>query len=142
MWKEKPHTMLRKCAIAGALRSQFPETLGSFIIEDEVSQSTYDKAEFEQSIEAEYQKVEAADKKQQEALERALTGKQKEPLVEEINAKINSITGGMSIDKKISWLSTNLKIDSTARLKDFKVDDLKAMLNELIKVEKEPILMD
>ena len=28
--------MLRKCAIAGALRSQFPETVGTFLIEEEI----------------------------------------------------------------------------------------------------------
>lgn len=141
MWSEKPHTMLRKCAIAGALRSQFPETLGSFLIEDEITQSDYDRIEHSQSIDAEYEHVKEKEKKHNENLERALTSKTKEPLIEEVNKKINLITSGMDIEQKIKWITLNLKIDSTARLKDFKVDDLKSMLNELIKLEKEPIIM-
>jgi phage recombination protein Bet len=36
MWRNKPYTMLQKCAIAGALRWQFPETLGNMFIQEEM----------------------------------------------------------------------------------------------------------
>lgn len=142
MWKEKPYVMLRKCAVAGALRSQFPETLGSMLIQEEIKVSDFEEDTAIAEMEAaskETQKQIEQDKEKKEQLKNA---KQKEPVVEEIKNTCGRITKGMSRDQKMKWLSANLFIDDFSRLKDRKLDDLKDMLESVQKKEKEAVVMD
>lgn len=61
LWKNKPHTMLKKCAIANALRWCFPEALGQIFIKeemrDETKESQISNEEKAESIEADFSEV-------------------------------------------------------------------------------------
>ena len=63
-WNEKPYIMLQKCAIANALRWQFPESLSGMFIEEEmgfhetVNEDFKEKEDKKTSIEADFKNVE------------------------------------------------------------------------------------
>ena len=50
-WRTKPQIMLSKCAIASAIRNAFPETMGAFYIQEEMSdESGVNDSVFEASV--------------------------------------------------------------------------------------------
>jgi len=142
VWADKPHTMLRKCAIAGALRSQFPETVGTFLIEEEVNKE-FDAdaekiAELQNDVETTAKTVEKEEKMLEDMKERPT----KEKLLVAITALCSEITTNMTKDNKVKWMSENLKVDNFGRLKTFKVAELKNIAEKLEKLKSQPIVLD
>lgn len=142
IWKSKPHTMLRKCAIAGALRSQFPETLGSFIIEDEYGSEHQEIAENQASVETDIEKAKQIEHTESETQERIDNSTTKDPVIERIEDLFNKITSGFTIDKKARWMNENLLIDNMKRLKSKDLAGLKNTAKRLEGIVSKPIVME
>lgn len=141
IWKEKPHVMLRKCAIAGALRSQFPETLGTFIIEEEFGDIEQEKSEKSAAIEVESKKVEDKIKQEKQIIENAKESGKKADVVEAIISVCKQITEGMTLNQKGEWMVENLKVQNFEQLKGKLVKDLRSLLEELQNKISEPVVV-
>lgn len=131
IWKSKPHVMLRKCAIAGALRSQFPETLGTFVIEEEYGDLEIEKAETIQQVESDIETTSVQIEKDKENRQSIMDATRKEPVIEEIKKLSSEITSHMNKEDKVEWMNKTLLIDRFERLKGNNLDYLKALVEKL-----------
>lgn len=123
MWKSMPYAMLTKCAIAGALRSQFPETLGSFYVAEEMQFE-----EPSESIETQYKKVEENSKKLENKISELEGCKTKKPIIEAIQENSHSFLSGLDFEQTEKWMMKNLGVDSMKRLDTYTVSELKELL--------------
>jgi|GEM_PF-5857773 len=141
LWRTKPHTMLRKCAIAGALRSAFPETLGNMYIGEEIGDEQQDNEIkiVQNEIDVKTAKEEAI--KEEEMLERIKTSKQKAVVVEGLTGMINNKVKGMELPDKVAWMQEHAKVDSVARLKEKTLKELREIFDHLYSIRKEPIVL-
>ena len=141
-WKSMPHLMLRKCAIAGALRSAFPETVGTFLIEEEVNKE-YDESaekivELENDIETTAKKVE----KEKAIVKNMEDRPDKEQSIEYIKKLCGEITKGMKKNEKVDWLAKTLNVYAFGQFKDFELIQLNDVIEKLKSIKKEPIVIN
>lgn len=141
MWKTKPHLMLRKCAIAGALRSQFPETLGTFLIEGEVGERYFQEELQKPDALEEMSASEKAIKSRQDLLDDKTRNK-KELILEAIKETSSKITAGDSPEKKVEWMKTRLLVDSFKRLESKTIEQLQSLLESLIDELETPKIIE
>jgi phage recombination protein Bet len=141
MWNKIPYTMLKKCAIAGALRWAFPEALSGMFISEEVGGSFVEEVESMQISKSQEQFAENMIKASDEMSEKAKNATRKEPLIEAITAMCSEITKGFTKEQKLQFMKDRLKVDSFARLKANKLEELKDIADSLTKLRSSPVVM-
>jgi hypothetical protein len=141
MWNKIPYTMLKKCAIAGALRWAFPETLSSMFISEEVGGNFVESIESMHISKSEEQFAEKMIKSSSDNFEKAKNSSQKGPIIDAITSICSEITKGFTKEQKLDFMKNRLKVDSFARLKANKVEELKELMLSLEKLRGSPIVM-
>jgi len=137
-WK-KPMVMLRKCAMAGALRSEFPEWLSGSYTREEMGAIEKD----DDSIEAEFNRQEAAEKtiQIQENIEKKI---EKTENMDEVNSLCLAIQDcmsflmkGLSVADKGKAMSDLLGVKKFDDIKTKSLDELRLRDSELRVLIKE-----
>jgi hypothetical protein len=76
-----------------------------------------------------------------EMSEKAKNATRKEPLIEAITAMCSEITKGFTKEQKLQFMKDRLKVDSFARLKANKLEELKDIADSLTKLRSSPVVM-
>lgn len=130
MWKTKPSFMLKKCAVAGALRWAFPEIFGGIYLQEEIGNQEA-TADIITTIEESEERAKIEVEKQKAIDHAAINSLESAKIIETIQRLMSLHVGNASREEKIQYMKVHLKVDSFKELKKFGPEHLKALAEKL-----------
>jgi len=124
IWKGKPYTMIRKCALANCLRVAFPNALTGMYIEEEFNENMDKEIQLEQFD----SDIETNTKINQKALE---CSKEKTEKINIFMNKFDSYFSGKPIDQKVSMFHQITALDDTSKLRGSSVSQIDSYIDNL-----------